>query len=252
MKTLSVTNLKGGVGKSATVCALAAGLQRKGLHVVVVDVDPQRNSTAQLGAAQGLTVYDMLTGSATAKEALQITPQAAVIPSDSRLAMKGVLQGRGDETRLKRALEPLQGRFDVAILDTPPNVGALTVGAMIASDGVIIPTVPDKHSVEAVTQTAASIDAIRRSANKGLRILGILPTMVQRRFIVHQIQLEQLEQIAAALGVPVFEPVRYSPVVQEVEFTGQSVFDARKGNPAAIDYQIFVSRIYTELKGELQ
>lgn len=243
METISIVTQKGGSGKTATAAALVAGLQRKGLRVLAIDVDPQRNLTAQLGAAKGFTVLDVLTGKATIDQAIQNAPQAVILPSDSRLASKGTLQGRGDEYALKRALEPLQGRFDVAIIDTPPNIGALTVAAMTASSAVIIPAIPDRHSIDAVRQTAASISRIKDTTNRGLRVLGVLPTMFQRRLTVHKVQQAQLERIAAALGLKVYEPIRYCAVVQESEFMNQSIFDGRKGNPAAVDYGAFVDEV---------
>ena len=247
MYVISVVTLKGGSGKTATAAALIAGLKRQGLKVLAVDVDPQRNLSAQMGAGIGLSVFDVLTGKCSADHALQNTPQAVTLPADSRLASKDTVTGMGDQYALKKALEPLQGPFDVAIIDTPPNVGPLTVAAMTASDGVIIPTVPDRHSIDAIKQTMATVEAIKHTVNGGLRVLGVLPVMVQQRFTVHRVQLAQMEKIAAALGVNVFPPIRYCAVVQEVEFTGHSVFDARKGNPAAVDYGVFVKEVLEQI-----
>ena len=253
MMVISIVTQKGGSGKTATAAALIAGLQREGLRVLATDVDPQRNLTAQMGAAKGFTVLDVLTGNTTIDKALQNTPQGALIPADSRLALKGVLQGKGEEYALKKALEPLQRRFDVAVIDTPPNIGALTVAAMTASNAVIIPAVPDRHSIDALKQTAASIKRIQNpetGTNKGLRVLGVLPTMYQKRFTVHRVQLAQLAQIAGGLGLKVYDPIRYCAVVQEAEFMNQSVFDGRKGNPAAVDYGEFVKEVLQQIKND--
>lgn len=245
MNTISIITEKGGSGKTATAAALIAGLQREGLRVLAMDVDPQRNLTAQLGAGKGFTVFDVLTGKCTVDKALQITPQGAIIPADIRLT-KPELNSM-ENTRLKTALGTLQSRFDVCIIDTPPNIGALTVAAMTASNGVILPAIPDRHNIDAIRQTAVNIEAIKHTVNGGLRVLGVLPTMYQKRFTVHRVQLAQLEQIAAALGWKVYSPIRYSPSVQEAEFMGISVFDARKGNPAAVDYSEFVKEVLQQI-----
>ena len=250
MQIISLVNQKGGCAKTATAAALIAGLKRAGLRVLAVDVDPQRNLTAQLGAAKGFTVFDVLTGKVPIEKALQNTPQAVILPSDSRLAEKGILQGKYDTYAIRKALEPLQRRFDVAIIDTPPNIGALTVAAMTASNAVIIPAVPDRFSIDAVKQTTASIETIKHTTNGGLRALGVLPTMYQRRFTVHKVQLDQLAKISAGMGLKVYQPIRYCSVVQESEFMGQSVFDARKGNPAAADYQTFVDEVLKQITTE--
>lgn len=247
MNTISIVAQKGGSGKTATAAALIAGLQREGLRVLAVDVDPQRNLTAQIGAGKGFTVLDVLTGKCPIDKALQITPQGAIIPASADLADKDTLAGKYGAYAIKKALEPLQYRFDVAVIDTPPNIGALTVAAMTASNGVIIPAVPDRHSIDAVRQTAASIGRIQQTTNKGLRVLGVLPTMFQKRFTVHRVQLAQLEKITAALGVKMYSPIRYCPVVQEAEFMNQSVFDARKGNPAAVDYGELVKQVLEQI-----
>lgn len=248
MNTISIVTQKGGSGKTATAAALVAGLRRAGLRVLALDVDPQRNLSAQLGAGKGFSVFDVLTGKCAVDKAVQITPLGALIAADGRLADKDILSRKYEEYTLRKALEPLQTRFDVCVVDTPPNIGALTVAAMTASNGIIIPAVPDRHSIDAVRQTVASIERIRMSTNKGAHVLGILPTMYQKRFTVHQVQLAQLEKIATAMGLKVYPPIRYCAVVQESEFMGRSVFDARKGNPAAVDYGEFVNQVLEQIK----
>ena len=248
MNVISIVTQKGGSAKTATAAALIAGLKRQGLKVLAVDVDPQRNLTSQMNARKGFTLFDVVMGKCTADQAMQITPQGALLPASADLADKDTLAGKYGAYAIKKALEPLQYRFNVAVIDTPPNIGALTVAAMTASNGVIIPAVPDRHSIDAVRQTAASIGRIQQTTNKGLHVLGVLPTMYQKRFTVHRVQLAQLEKITAALGVKMYNPIRYCPVVQEAEFMNQSVFDARKGNPAAEDYSIFVNRVLEQIK----
>lgn len=247
MNTISIVTQKGGSGKTATAAALIAGLQREGLRVLAVDVDPQRNLTAQLGAGIGLSVFSVLTGECTAAAALQNTPQAVILPSDKRLASREAITAIGNQYALKKALEPLHRSFDICVIDTPPTVGPLTVAAMTASNNVILPTVPDRHSIDAIKQTMATVEAIKHTVNEGLRVLGVLPTMFQKRFTVHRVQLAQLEKITAALGLKVYSPIRYCPVVQEAEFMNQSVFDARKGNPAAVDYSELVKEVLKQI-----
>ena len=249
MNVLSFVNQKGGCAKTASAAALIAGLRIDGRRVLAIDIDPQGDLTAQMNATSqpGKNLFDVVTGKARIDQAIQETSQGPLIASDSRLASKGLLSDNYGAFALVKPLEALSKRFDVIVIDTPPNIGTLSVTAMTASNSIIIPAVPDRHSIDAIRQTAASIEAIRKSTNKGLKIMGVLPTMFQSRFTVHRVQMRQLSQIAAAMGVHVFAPVRYCAVVQEAEFMNHSVFEARKGNPAALDYRAFVDDVEKRL-----
>lgn len=248
MKIIAVTNRKGGSGKSTTSCALTAGLTQQGKRVLCVDCDPQSNATMQLvGVPQGPTLYDVLTSNRSpAARAIIDTLQGALLPSDSRLATAGLLTGRGDETRLKRALEPLNHRFDYAIIDTPPNLGPIVINALSAADFALIPVNPDRFSADALRQTAATVATIQRTTNPALRILGAVVTMYNKRWTVHALQVEQITTQAAALGIKVYSPpIRSSPRVQEAQFMGRSIYDLQH-NPAAEDYSALTSQILAD------
>lgn len=248
MKTICIVNQKGGVGKTASTAAIGAGLHRAGQRVLYIDLDPQRNLSLQLGAAQGVTVYDILTGKGKATTAAQDTAQGAIIPSDGRLSEKGMLTGRGAEYRLKDALEPVKKGFDVCLIDCPPSLGALTVAALTAADGVIIPCKADRFSMDALHEITGTIEVIRDSTNKGLKVYGVLITQYNPRTTVNRLILDEIKEQAEAQGMKVYDPpIRRAIAVEETQITGGTVYDTRNG--AAEDYQRITDTLLKQMKG---
>lgn len=248
MKTICVISQKGGTGKTTTTAALGAGLHRAGLRVLHTDFDPQRNLSLMLGALHGPTIYDVLTGKCKTTAAIQTTAQGAIIPSDGRLSEKGMLTGRGAEYRLRDAMEPIRKDFDAALIDCPPNLGALTIAALTAADGAIVPCKPDRFSMDALHEIAGTIDVIRNSTNRGLKIFGVLITQFDRRTTAHRFMSEEIAEQAAALGMTVLDPpIRRSITLEELQITGGSIYDTRSG--ASEDYQRIIDTVQRQLKG---
>jgi len=246
VKTICVISQKGGTGKTTTTAALGAGLHRAGQRVLCVDFDPQRNLSLMLGATKGPTIYDVLTGKCKTTAAIQTTAQGAIIPSDGRLSEKGMLTGRGAEYRLRDALEPVKKDFDIALIDCPPNLGALTIAALTAADGAIVPCKPDRFSMDALHEIAGTIDVIRDSTNRGLKILGVLITQFDRRTTAHRLMMDELAEQATALGMTVLDPpIRRAIAAEEAQITGGTVYDTR--NNAGEDYQKFTDAILKHL-----
>ena len=247
MIVIAVTAQKGGVGKTATTAAIGAGLHRAGKRVLSIDIDPQANLSAQLGAGQRVTIYDVLTDRASAESAAQETPQGAIIAADARLAERGILTGRGAEYRLRDALAPLKGKFDFCLIDTPPTLGALTISAMTAADHLLLPAKADRFSVSALQEIADTIQTVRAQTNKRLTVAGVLVTMFARRTTVNRVMLDELREQAEQLGFRVLDPpIRRAVAVEEAQLGG-SVFDSRNG--AAEDYQQIIDQILQITKG---
>ena len=140
-KALAIINQKGGVGKSTTALAIGAGLSLKGYSVLFIDLDAQGNLSYTLGAdTKGYNAMGVLERPETAKEEIQHTPQGDIIASSPKLAgADKLLEETGKEYRLKEALDSLQGAYDYIIVDTPPALGILTINALTACTGAIIP-----------------------------------------------------------------------------------------------------------------
>ena len=241
MEVVAIVNRKGGVGKTATAQALGAGLIRKGCSVLYVDLDSQTNLTYGLGAAAGrLNSMDVLTGSAKAQDAIQRTPQGDVIAGSEALAgADTAIDGTGKEYRLKEALEGLQ--YDYIIIDTPAQLGTLTVNALTAADSVVIPVQAEVYSLQGIGQLSKAIEAVKKYCNHNLHIRGILITRYNGRAIISRDMLSNLEDAAAQLHTRLYStPIRECVSIKEAQAQQQDIFSYAPRSNAAKDYAAFL------------
>ena len=180
---------KGGVGKTTTNINLAACLAIKGKKVLVLDIDPQGNTTSGLGISKrGLenTMYEVLiTDSYDPKNAVRHTVVEGldIIPASVELAGAEVemVQLEGREKRLKRALDTIRDGYDYIFIDCPPSLGLLTINSLTAVDSVLIPIQCEFYALEGVSQLMSTIELVRKSMNKNLEIQGVILSMFDGR-----------------------------------------------------------------------
>lgn len=242
----AITNRKGGAGKTATAQALGAGLRRKGRRVLYIDLDAQQNLSYSLQADPGhATAWEVLTGQATAAEAIQETPQGdAIAASDNLAGADTALTTTGKEYRLAEALEPVKKNYDDIVIDTPAALGTLTINAMTAADAVIIPAQPEAYSLQALQLLHETAENVQKYCNSRLKIAGILITRYNGRAILSQQIREQLEQLAADMGTIVYKtPVRECIAVREAQARRTDIFTYAPKSNAAQDYQKFVDAL---------
>ena len=248
MEIVAIVNRKGGVGKTATAQALGAGLLRKGCSVLYIDLDSQTNLTYGLGAdAAGLSSMDVLTGEATAQDAIQHTPQGDVIAGAEALAgADAAIDGTGKEYRLKEALEGLQ--YDYCIIDTPAALGTLTVNALTAADSVIIPVQAEVYSLQGIGQLSKTIEAVKKYCNHDLYIRGILITRYNGRAIISRDMQSNLEEAAQQLKTRLYStPIRECVSIKEAQAQQQDIYSYAPRSNAAKDYAAFIEE-FTERK----
>ena len=248
MEVIAIVNRKGGVGKTATAQALGAGLIRKGCSVLYIDLDSQTNLTYGLGAdAAGLSSMDVLTGEATAQEAIQHTPQGDVIAGAEALAgADAAIDGTGKEYRLKEALDGLQ--YDYCIIDTPAALGTLTVNALTAADSVIIPVQAEVYSLQGIGQLSKAIEAVKKYCNHDLYIRGILITRHNGRAIISRDMQSNLEEAAQQLKTRLYStPIRECVSIKEAQAQQQDIYSYAPRSNAAKDYAAFIEE-FTERK----
>jgi len=185
-EVIAITNQKGGVGKTTTAINLGAALGALERRVLLVDCDPQGNATRGVGLqARPPHLYQVLTGEAPVREAIRPSgfPNLDLLPADRDLVGVEVefVGAEGWHRRLREALAEVAGDYDVVLLDCPPSLGHLTVNALAAADGVLVPIQCEYFALEGVSELMATIRRVQATLNPGLRIAGILLTMFDER-----------------------------------------------------------------------
>ena len=250
MKTISIINQKGGVGKSTTALAIGAGLVLKGYSVLYVDLDAQGNLSYTLGAdTKGYNAMGVLERPETAKEEIQHTPQGDIIASSPKLAgADKLLEETGKEYRLKEALDSLQGAYDYIIVDTPPALGILTINALTACTGAIIPAQADIYSLQGIAQLNSTIETVKKYCNPSLSIMGIVLTRFNGRSIIRREVAEMLERTAEQLHTKLYtSKIRECTALVEAQATKQNIYSYAPRSNATADYKALVDEI---LRGE--
>lgn len=209
MKIIAVSNQKGGVGKTTTATTLAYGLKLRGKRVLLVDCDPQCNSTDTWRAqhSDGFpTLADLLFTAAPAEECIQHTEIGDILAGDPELEQaEKHLTGFGGFFKLKKRLEPLAALYDHIILDTPPNLGILLQNALIAAEGVIVPVTCGRYSLQGMSRFVDTVNDVKSHPNPDLEILGMLLVQyVDRRVLAREV-VSGLPELTEKLGTSVFE-----------------------------------------------
>ena len=216
-KIISLVNQKGGVGKTTTSINLASSLGKQGQKVLIIDLDPQGNTSVGLGLNKSdysIDIYDVITKKCDPKRAIIKTEfeNLSIIPATIRLAgidIEFIRKFCNDEAflqnqQLKNALNKIKNDYDFIIIDCPPALGVLTTNALVASDSIIIPVQCEFFALEGITQLLNSVIMIQSKLNPNLKIEGVLLTMLDART---NIGLEVVEEVRKYFRDKVFNTI---------------------------------------------
>ncbi|MGN0301801.1 MAG: ParA family protein [Anaerotardibacter sp.] len=240
-KIFAIINQKGGVGKSTTAVNLASALGHAGKEVLLVDLDPQGNTTSGFGVNKrdlSACVYDVLLGDEQVENVILcgVGKRVDILPATINLAGAEVelVNEMARENRLKNALGSLRGRYDYILIDCPPSLGLLTINALVASDKLLVPIQCEFYALEGVTKLLESMKRVKTMLNPSLEIVGIVLTMYDGRT---NLSKQVVEEVKGFFGDTVFETIIPRTVkLSEAPSYGQPINEYAPQNQGAIAY----------------
>lgn len=235
MQIITTAIIKGGAGKTTTAAAIAQAAAAAGKRVLAIDLDPQGNLSAFIGADTGQPGSYQLITQGSAAGTIQATDQGIdAIAASQDLA---TIQTRpGSARRLQKALEPLKGEYDYIVIDTPPQIGELTFNALQASTGLLIPLETDTSSLQGLYQIIDIAEQMQAS-NPDLSVLGFLVTRYDSRSKLNRYLLDTIKDKGSATGAQFLLAVRAGIAIREAQAMQESLFNYAPGSKPAQDYK---------------
>jgi chromosome partitioning protein len=240
-RTFTIANQKGGVGKTTTTVNLAAALAATKRRVLLIDMDPQGNATMGSGIdknALQLSICDVLLGDASASQALLHTPEAGydILPANADLTAAEVqlMNKIGRERQLVLAIDTLRDNYDYILIDCPPSLNMLTVNALVAANGVVVPMQCEYYALEGLSSLLDTIEQIRINVNPDIRLEGLLRTMYDPR---NNLSNDVSSELVEHFGDRVYRTVIPRNVaLAEAPSHGQSILKYNKNSRGSMAY----------------
>lgn len=249
---IGIANRKGGIGKSSTALALAAGLQNRGYKVLMIDTDPQRNTTRVYRAqTDGVaTLYDIIFAKYSAKDCIQHTEYGDIIASDENLqnADTQVKPGPSMYKYIKNAVKGIESDYDFVIFDTPPHAGVLLGNVLMSCQYIITPCTCDAFGIQGIMDFYELIKEYQED-NEQLSILGLLIIKYKgRQNLTKDIEEHLLPSYAEQMHTKVFQTrIRESVKCQEAQTMMMSIYDYAPTCTTAVDYNTLIDEILKEV-----
>ena len=256
MVTLSISNIKGGVAKTTTAATIAAGLHKRGKRVLMIDSDPQTNLSMcfteepQDGDPSLYSIYSA--GAKIDDIKIEVKPGLDLVVGDFSLCSADMefLGKVGSLKLLGKAIKESKGNYDYVIIDTPPNLGFLSLNAFMTSDYIVTPMAADSSSLKAIRLLKKTIDDVAEDVGKDIPVAGILLTRYTDRTNVAKILEENVNAAAKLLNTSVFESrVRQATVVQESQLVKMDLFEYAPKAPVTKDYEAFINELLKRIEG---
>lgn len=250
---IAIANQKGGIGKTTTALNFTDALNHSGYKTLLIDVDPQANSTGSYKASiEGEnTLYDVLEKKCEPAEAIQHTEFGDIIPGDPCLSEieNKLLTSIGGYNSLNKIISKVEDDYDFIIIDTPPNLGIYMISALTAATGIIIPMKAEKYAIDGLKRLIVTINDVMENSNPELNIYGLLLTAYDVRNKLDVDTWAQLPQVAENIGMNVFSrPIRICQAVKNAQSNMRSLFEDAPTSSAAIDYAAIVKELLEVIK----
>lgn len=256
MKILSVSNIKGGVGKTTTAAVLSAGLAAKGYRVIMVDSDPQTNLTMCFMSEppdETSSLYHVYAEEKTLDDVkIPVRENLDLIAGDFSLCNADMQFLKAGRLRmLKKAFSKCpENGYDFAVIDTPPNLGILSLNAFLVSDHILVPMAADSFSLKGVRLLKQTLDEVGEETEKELSVAGLLLTKYTDRTNVARLLEKSVNSAAEMLHTKVFKSrIRQATVLQESQIAKTDLFAYAPKAPVTADYQAFIDELLERIKG---
>src|SRR5437764_4613406 len=249
-RVISFANQKGGVAKTTTTLNLGVAFAEQGLKVLLVDLDPQGNLTMSQGMnpdAIERSMFDVLAHRLPIEEVIEPREiDVAVASIDLAGAELALSSQIGRERTLQKALEPIRSRYDYILIDTPPSLGLLTINAFVAATGVIVPVQTEYLSLRGLVQLENTLEMVRENLNPEVSIIGIVPTMFDKR-ITHSREADEI--LRENFGDLVYQTrIRKTVRFAEAPVKGSSVLAYEPNGEAAQMYRDLAKEVLSGQK----
>lgn len=250
MKVLSISNIKGGVAKTTTAATLAAGLNKKGYRVLMIDCDPQMNLTMcfmQEPDENMPSLYNLYNeGLAIDDIKVEIKKDLDLVVGDFELCSADMefFKKAGSLKLLSKAIKGIKNEYDFIIIDTPPNLGFLSLNAFMTSNCIVTPMAADSFSLRAIRLLKRTLEEVEEEAEKEIPVIGLLLTRYSDRTNVAKALEESVESAAKLLNTSTFKSrIRQATVVQESQIVKMDIFEYAPKAPVTRDYDEFINEL---------
>ncbi len=246
MANIIVTpNQKGGVGKTSLILNLGFGLIKRGYKILFIDTDPQKNLTFSLTGKDEVgnkTCFELMREQESIENVIVNKENFDYIPASANLS--GLDRVQNDMFALEKALKNVSNKYDFILIDTPPNLGSITLNAIVSSSLIVIPTESGAYSMNGIKELNKTLNTVRQATNKEIIVEGILITKFRSRTLTNTEMANVLEKASSYFKTKVFKTrIRDSVIMQEIQCNNKNLFDYAPKSKITNDFDDFINEL---------